>query len=99
MSDANSYVCYQSMTSANSKKNYFITNIGVISLLIFVIAIEGIIVVQNWTYTAYATSIAVFAAIVLLIIIKGAGVRKSDVPTNVQLQDIPPAIVEIYKND
>lgn len=66
--------------------------------MIFVIAIEGISIVQSWTYTACAIAIAVLSLIVVRIVI-GSPSRKLGAPTNVQLQDRPPALVKTHDGD
>ena len=87
------------MPTPSKFKDRLLTSIGIISMLVFVIAIETIPIAQNWTYTACAVLAAGFALLVFRIIIRGSRIQKSVAPTNVQLQNSPPAIIEAHKND
>lgn len=84
--------------NANLKDRLF-TNVGIISMLVFACAIEGLSIAQNWTFRALAIFAAIFALMVFRTIIRASRSQKSGAPTNVQLQDSPPAIIEAHKND
>lgn len=85
------------MPTPSKFKDRLLTSIGIVSVLVFVIAIEGISVAQNWTFTACAGLAAVCALLVFRMIIRSSLRRKSGAPTNVQFQNIPPAIIETHK--
>lgn len=88
------------MPFINSKlKEKLIVNIGAISMVVFILAVGEIVFAPTWTYVAYAILVAVLALIVFLISIRSSRLRKSGVPTNTQLQNVPPAIVEKHKKD
>ncbi len=68
-------------------------------MLAFILAVGEIVFASTWINVLYAILVAVLALIVFLISIKGSQLRKSGVPKNTQLQNVPPAIIEKIKND
>src|SRR6266498_482398 len=79
----------------SSARERLLVYVGVASALAFVAALVEFLFASTWAYSAYSGAVAVVSLCLLGFVARGGYGRRIGAPTNTQLQQSPPAIVEV----
>ena len=81
-------------SSPSPAKERLLVNIGAGSALLGMLALGEVVFASSWTYGLCAAIAALVFFSIFILSLSGSRLRKSGVPTNAQLQQPAPSIVE-----
>lgn len=83
----------------SSAKERTLIYLGLVSALVSMAALFAFVFAPTLESSAYAGGVAIVSLCICGLVARGGHGRKVGAPTNTQLQQPPPAIVERHRND